>query len=110
MKLLAREINLPIILISQLSRAPEQRPNKRPLLSDLRDSGAIEQDADLVLFLYREGYYKQHEEGEESFEMPEAEKTEISLAKHRNGQTGKFFLTFVRRYATFENYIAGPDE
>jgi len=112
MKLMARELNIPVIVLSQLSRAVEQRPNKRPMLSDLRESGAIEQDADLVMFLYREGYYKQQGdgEGEVDYERPEAEKTELILAKHRNGPTGTVPLTFVHRYATFENYAPEPGE
>jgi replicative DNA helicase len=112
MKLMARELNMPVIVLSQLSRAVEQRPNKRPMLSDLRESGAIEQDADLVMFLYREGYYKQQGdgEGEVDYEKPEAEKTELILAKHRNGPTGNVPLTFVHRYATFENYTPEPGE
>ena len=110
LKLMARELDLPVIVLSQLSRAVEQRPNKRPMLSDLRESGAIEQDADLVMFLYREGYYKQPGDDDESFDYdrPEAEKTELNLAKHRNGPTGRVDLTFVHRYATFENYVDEP--
>src|SRR5437879_6759591 len=76
LKGLARELRVPVIAISQLSRAPEQRPDKRPILSDLRESGAIEQDSDLVMFLYRPEYYK-------SDERPGI--AEVSVAKHRNG-------------------------
>ena len=112
LKLMARELNIPVIVLSQLSRAVEQRPNKRPMLSDLRESGAIEQDADLVMFLYREGYYKQQGDGDDEpdYEKPEAERTELNLAKHRNGPTGRVDLTFVHRYATFENYLAEPGD
>lgn len=111
LKLMARELNMPVIVLSQLSRAVEQRQNKRPMLSDLRESGAIEQDADLVMFLYREGYYKQagDEDGEADFTQPESDKTEINVAKHRNGPTGRLNLTFMHRYSTFENYLEEDD-
>lgn len=112
LKLMARELSMPVIVLSQLSRAVEQRQNKRPQLSDLRESGAIEQDADLVMFLYREGYYKMaggEEDSEPDYQQPEAEKTEIRIAKHRNGPTGGFNLTFLHRFAKFEDY-AGDEE
>lgn len=95
LKGLARELNIPVVAVSQLSRAVEQREERRPRLSDLRESGAIEQDADLVIFIYREEYYR-----------PKTEKkgiAEIIISKQRNGPTGKVELTFIKEYAKFEN-------
>ena len=94
LKVLARELEVPILAMSQLSRAVEQRHDKRPILSDLRDSGSIEQDADLVMFIYRDEYYL----GEESDQQGIAE---VILAKHRNGPTGTVKLSWLRRYAKF---------
>lgn len=96
LKAMARELNVPVIALSQLSRNVEQRENKRPMLSDLRESGAIEQDADLVMFLYREEYYKR-EEGREN----EREDVELILAKHRNGPTGQLKLAFEKNINAF---------
>jgi replicative DNA helicase len=97
LKGLARELNVPVIALSQLSRAVEQRGGeKKPILSDLRDSGAIEQDADLVMFIYREEYYEK-----ESERPGEAD---IIVAKHRNGPVGEIVLTFQREYPRFMNY------
>ena len=96
LKLLAREIDCPVILLSQLSRAPEQRQDHRPVLSDLRESGSIEQDADLVMFLYRDDYY--NEDSEEGHGI-----CEVHLAKHRSGPTGKVELTWVERYTRFSD-------
>lgn len=95
LKLLAREMDCPVIVLSQLSRAPEQRPNHRPILSDLRESGSIEQDADIVIFLYRDDYYN------EDTEKPGI--CEVNLAKHRSGPTGSLELTWVARYTKFSD-------
>ena len=94
LKVLARDLDVPIIAISQLSRAVEQRHDKRPILSDLRESGSIEQDADLVMFIYRDEYYN----GEESDQQGLAE---VHLSKHRNGPTDTIKLSFLRRFAKF---------
>src|SRR2546425_1731923 len=94
MKGLARGLRIPVIAISQLSRAPEQRPDKRPILSDLRESGSIEQDSDVVMFLYRPEYYK-------SEERPGI--AEVIVAKHRNGPTGMIELKFRRDHTRFYN-------
>jgi len=102
LKATAKELNIPIIALSQLSRAPEQRGTKdrRPQLSDLRESGALEQDADLVLFIYREGMYDRYEEG---YQQPSEDEAEIIIGKQRNGPTGTVSLTFLSEYARFEN-------
>jgi replicative DNA helicase len=94
LKGLARELRIPVIAISQLSRAPEQRPDKRPILSDLRESGSIEQDSDVVIFLYRPEYYK-------SEEKPGI--AEVIVSKHRNGPTGMIELKFRRDHTRFYN-------
>jgi replicative DNA helicase len=99
LKVLARDLDVPILALSQLSRAVEQRHDKRPILSDLRESGSIEQDADLVLFVYRDEYYN----GEESDAQGLAE---LILAKHRNGPTDAIKLSFLKRYAKFTD-LAG---
>ncbi|MEA2021485.1 MAG: replicative DNA helicase [Candidatus Caldatribacteriota bacterium] len=96
LKSLARELNVPVIAASQLSRAVEQRNEKKPLLSDLRESGAIEQDADLVVFIYRDEYYKKEKSEKKGI-------AEIIISKQRNGPTGKIDLTFIKEYAKFEN-------
>ena len=102
LKALARELNVPIIAISQLSRAVEQRPDHRPQLSDLRESGAIEQDADLVILLLREEYYNKTDENKG--------KAEIIIAKQRNGPTGNFELAFISEYMRFENLMVRSEE
>ena len=98
LKLLARDLELPILAMSQLSRAVEQRHDKRPILSDLRESGSIEQDADLVAFLYRDDYY------DEDSQQPGI--AEVILAKHRNGPTDTVKLSFLKRYAKFADLAA----
>ncbi len=95
LKGLAREMSCPVISLSQLSRAPEQRQDHRPILSDLRESGAIEQDADVVMFLYRDEYY--HEDTEKRGIA------EVKIAKHRNGPTGTVELAWVERFTKFAN-------
>jgi len=106
LKALAREINVPVIAVSQLSRAVEWRASHRPQLSDLRESGSIEQDADVVLFIYRDDYYFTRDEWEaqhlDGQEYPEGI-AQVIVAKHRNGPTGELSLRFVPRLAKFEN-------
>ena len=105
LKALARDLNVPLIAVSQLSRASEWRASHRPQLSDLRDSGSIEQDADVVMFIYRDDYYLNREEWE--IQHPDRDYPEgiadIIIAKHRNGPTGQVTLRFVPRLAKFEN-------
>jgi len=98
LKILARDLDVPIVALSQLSRAVEQRTDKRPILSDLRESGSIEQDADLVAFVYRDEYYN-----EDSDQQGLAE---VILAKHRNGPTDSIKLSFLKRYAKFSDLAA----
>ena len=95
LKALARELNVPVIALSQLSRSVESRQIKRPMLSDLRESGSIEQDADIVMFLYREDYYNQDTEN--------ANITELSIAKHRNGATDTVKMFFQKEYTRFRD-------
>jgi replicative DNA helicase len=100
LKVLARDLEVPILALSQLSRAVEQRHDKRPILSDLRESGSIEQDADVVAFVYRDEYYS----GEESDQQGLAE---VIVAKHRNGPTDTVKLSFLKRYAKFADLASG---
>ena len=96
LKALAKELNVPVIACSQLSRAVEQRDDKRPQLADLRESGSIEQDADVVMFIYRENLYKQTDSDRTNI-------AEIHIAKHRNGPTGKIELFFDENRVSFKN-------
>ena len=102
LKILAKELNVPVIALSQLSRAVEQRPDHRPMLSDLRESGAIEQDADIVMFLYRDDYYNKESE--------EKDIAEVIIAKHRGGSTGTVKLLWMGSYTKFANLARGYEE
>jgi replicative DNA helicase len=100
LKVLARDLDVPIVALSQLSRAVEQRHDKRPILSDLRESGSIEQDADIVMFIYRDEYYNTEESDQQGL-------AEVIVAKHRNGPTDTVKLSFLKRYAKFSDLAAG---
>lgn len=100
LKGLAREMECPVIALSQLSRSVETRPDKHPMLSDLRESGAIEQDADIVMFLYRDAYYAKDDDAEQK---DPTDKTEVNIAKHRNGATGNVELAFQKSISAFFN-------
>ena len=106
LKGLAREMECPVIALSQLSRSVETRPDKHPMLSDLRESGAIEQDADIVMFLYRDEYYNKDENSQEDAETTNT--TDVDIAKHRNGATGRIQLAFQKNISAFYN-IAHSD-
>ena len=115
LKSVAKELNIPVIALSQLSRAVESRPDRRPVLADLRESGAIEQDADLVLMIYRRDLHAAEKGKTEDWKEERTEEkmdrervAEIIIAKHRNGPTGVVNLTFLPEYAKFANYIQEP--
>jgi replicative DNA helicase len=99
LKLLAKEIDVPVIAISQLNRGPEQRTDKKPLLSDLRESGSIEQDADVVILLHREDAYER--------ESPRAGEADLVVAKHRNGPTATVTVAFQGHYSRFVDMAPG---
>src|SRR5438874_13824903 len=99
LKVLARDLDVPIIALSQPCRAVEQRHDKRPILSDLRESGSIEQDADLVMFIYRDEYYNPEETDQQGL-------AEVNLAKHRNGPTDTIKPSFLKRFAKFADLAA----
>jgi replicative DNA helicase len=101
MKGLAKELNIPIVILSQLSRAPEARADHRPQLSDLRESGALEQDADVVILIYRDDVYNRDPNS------PDAGTAELILAKQRNGPTGVVRLAFIREQTRFANLAPG---
>ena len=105
LKALARELEVPVVALSQLSRGPEQRTDKRPMLSDLRESGSIEQDADLVMFLYRPEYYASPEKRDEL-----EGKAELIVSKQRNGPTGVVELYFQKAYTRFDSLTRSSDD
>jgi replicative DNA helicase len=105
LKALAKELNIPIIALSQLNRSTETREDKRPVLSDLRESGAIEQDADIVCFIHRPEYYTKSTEDANGNDIRGL--AELIVAKHRSGAVGDVKLRFVNRFARFENWDEG---
>ena len=104
LKKLAMELEVPVIALAQLSRGVEQREDKRPLMSDLKESGSIEQDADIVMFLYCDDYYKF-----KSKDRPTLSPTELIISKHRSGSTGTIDLMFERSYTNFKNVLRSEE-
>jgi replicative DNA helicase len=102
---MAMELKVPVIALAQLSRSVELRENKRPLMSDLRESGSIEQDADIVMFLYRDDYYNKTAQESNNTSI-----TELIIGKHRNGSTGTVELLFERSMSNFRNYLKSSEE
>jgi replicative DNA helicase len=105
LKIMAKELNVPIICCAQLSRGPESRTDKRPMLSDLRDSGAIEQDADTVIFLYRNEYYDTDKGNDETSNI-----AEVIIAKNRHGSTGNVKVGWIGRYTKFRSIETNVEE
>jgi replicative DNA helicase len=99
LKALARELNIPVVVLSQLNRSPEGRESHRPRMSDLRESGSIEQDADVVMLMHREDYYHR---GEKDYEEKKTNKAELIIAKQRNGPIGNVDLIFMEKFTRFE--------
>jgi replicative DNA helicase len=104
LKALAKELNVPVIAVSQLSRRTEERQGMRPQLADLRESGAIEQDADLILFIYRDEVYNRAEDN------PNRGKAEVIIGKQRNGPIGKIDLAYFDKFTTFKDIYKGESE
>ncbi|HEY0714434.1 MAG TPA: DnaB-like helicase C-terminal domain-containing protein, partial [Polyangia bacterium] len=103
LKTLAKDLKVPVIAVSQLNRSLEKREDKKPQLSDLRESGAIEQDADMIVFVHREEMYNKQDDSVRG-------RAELIIGKHRHGPTGEVPLTFIREYTRFENYAEEMDE
>lgn len=107
LKSLARELNIPVVILSQLNRSPEGRESHRPRMSDLRESGSIEQDADVVMLMHREDYYHR---GEKDYEEKKTNKAELIIAKQRNGPIGNVDLVFVEKFTRFESASYADDD